>query len=110
MGAHRYGRQFRSAVGVRRFQVDIDLHGDLSRAVQTDRLDDTVDYHAVCAMVEEIGTSRTFHLLEGLAGAMANALGERFPEMELELEVRKINPPCPGNPTFTAVRLIRPSR
>src|SRR5207249_634617 len=46
----------------RRFQVDVTLTFDAARAIASDRLGDTIDYHAVCALVEELGTSRTFHL------------------------------------------------
>lgn len=88
----------------RRFQVDVDLRFDAARAVASDRLADTVDYHAVCALVEELGTGRTFHLLEALAGALARAIAERWPQADVEVEVRKLNPPCPGNPACTAAR------
>jgi dihydroneopterin aldolase len=91
----------------RRFQVDLELRADLERAAQSDRLADTVDYHAVCALVEEIGTAHTYHLLEALAGAIRGAIAARWPSVEVEVEVRKLNPPCPGNPAFTAVRLGR---
>jgi dihydroneopterin aldolase len=102
----RHGATADERKTMRRFQVDVDMHGDLSRAVASDRLPDTVDYHAVCSLVDEIGTGRTFHLLEGLAGALARAIAERWPAVDLELEVRKLNPPCPGNPAFTAVRVF----
>jgi dihydroneopterin aldolase len=91
----------------RRFQVDVDLHVDASRAVASDRLADTVDYHAVCGLIEEIGTGRTFHLLEALAGALVDAIAARWPDVGIGIEVRKLNPPCPGNPAWTAVRLRR---
>jgi dihydroneopterin aldolase len=103
----RHGASAAERKSTRRFQVDVDLHGNLARAAASDRLPDTVDYHAVCALVDEIGTTQTFHLLEGLAGAMVEALAARFPGYDLELEVRKLNPPCPGNPACTAVRLFR---
>lgn len=105
----RHGASADERKSTRRFQVDVELRGDLSASVKSDRLPDTVDYHAVCAIVDDIGTRRTFHLLEGLAGAMVAALSERWPRMEIELEVRKLNPPCPGNPAHTAVRLRRPA-
>ncbi len=89
----------------RRFQVDVDLTFDAARAIASDRLADTVDYHAVCAMVEEIGTSHTFHLIEALAGAIVRAIVAKWPTVEVAVEVRKLNPPCPGNPACTAVRL-----
>jgi dihydroneopterin aldolase len=89
----------------RRFQVDVDLHVDANRAIASDRLADTVDYHAVCALVDEIGTARTYHLLEALAGALLATLRERWPAAAIEVEVRKLNPPCPGNPAWTSVRV-----
>ncbi len=91
----------------RRFQVDIDLHLDVVRAAASDRLADTVDYHTVCGLLCEIGTGQTYRLLEALAGAMAGAIAERWPGVGIEIEVRKLNPPCPGNPAYTAVRLRR---
>ena len=105
----RHGATAAERRSPRRFQVDLDLRADLSRALATDRLSDTVDYHAVCTLVDEIGRSRTFRLLETLAGAIADAVAERWPGVAIEVEVRKLNPPCPGNPAFTAVRLSRPS-
>ena len=105
----RHGAYAAERETLRRFQVDVDLHADLAKAVASDRLDDTIDYHVVCTLVDEIGRNHTYHLLEALAGAIASALAERWPSAELEVEVRKLNPPCPGNPSYTAVRVIRPS-
>jgi dihydroneopterin aldolase len=89
----------------RRFQVDVDLRLDLARAMAGDRLADTVNYHELCAMIVEIGSSRTFRLLEGLAGAMLGEIRARWPHAAVELELRKLHPPCPGNPSYTAVRV-----
>ena len=106
----RHGAYAAERETLRRFQVDGELHADLSKAVATDRLDETIDYYAVCAIVDEIGRTHTYHLLEALAGAIASALGEKWPFAEMEIEVRKLNPPCPGNPSCTAVRLVRGAR
>ena len=101
----RHGATAAERKTLRRFQVDLDIEIDLARCIASDRLSDTADYHAVCGLIVEIGTSRTFHLIESLAGAIAFAIGERFPDATLQVEVRKLNPPCPGNPACTAVRL-----
>jgi dihydroneopterin aldolase len=105
----RHGATAAERKTLRRFQVDVDLHSDLRRAAASDRLGDTVDYHAVCALIEDIGTSHTYHLIEALAGAIASAIAERWPGLGLTVEVRKLHPPCPGNPAYTAVRLVRPA-
>lgn len=106
----RHGATADERKSTRRFQVDVELRGDFGRAVASDRLAETVDYHAVCALIDEIGTTRTFHLIEALAGALCQAIAERWPGVDIELEVRKLNPPCPGNPACTAVRLFWPRR
>ena len=82
------------------------LGTEITLAAQTDRLGDTVDYHAVCALVEELGTTRTYHLLEALAGALVEGILSRWPDVSVDLQVRKLNPPCPGNPSYTAVRVL----
>jgi dihydroneopterin aldolase len=104
----RHGATAAERKTLRRFQVDLVMHADLARSTASDRLADTVDYYAVCALVDEIGTSHTYHLLEALAGAIVAALLERWPGLGIDVEVRKLNPPCPGNPAYTAVRLSLP--
>ncbi len=89
----------------RRFQVDVDLTFDMGRALESDRLSDTINYKDVCEMVVEIGSSRPYKLLERVAGAMLTAITARWPQAVVELELRKLHPPCPGNPDFTAVRV-----
>jgi dihydroneopterin aldolase len=64
-----------------------------------------VDYYDLCALVVEIGEARPLRLLEALAAAMLRAVKARWPHVSVEIELRKLHPPCPGNPDFTAVRL-----
>ena len=94
----------------RRFRLGIEIRRDLDAAVRSDRLQDTVDYRAVCALAVEIGTTRTFKLLEALAGAVADAIQERYPDAGLTITVEKLAPPCPGAPTLSGVRIIRDPR
>jgi dihydroneopterin aldolase len=89
----------------RRFQVDVDLTFEMGRALESDRLSDTINYKDVCEMVVEIGSSRPYKLLERVAGAMLTAIKARWPHAIVELELRKLHPPCPGNPDYTAVRV-----
>jgi 7,8-dihydroneopterin aldolase/epimerase/oxygenase len=89
----------------RRFQVDADIRFEMGRAVENDRLQETINYYDVCALLVEIGESKAHRLLERLAGAMLKAILERWPSSVVEIEVRKLHPPCPGNPDYTAVRL-----
>lgn len=94
----------------RRFRCDIEITRDLSEAARSDRLQDTIDYRAVCQMAVTIGTERTFKLLEALAGAIADAIHERYPTIGLTITVEKLAPPCPGAPAVSGVRLSRAPR
>lgn len=91
----------------RRFEVDLELKTRLARPAASDRLADTIDYRALCELVVSIGTTRTFKLIEKLAGEILTALSERHPTAELTVEVRKLQPPCPGTPSVSAVRMTR---
>jgi len=94
----------------RRFQVDVELDFPVGRALETDRLTDTIDYHEVCRLLVEIGQGGPHRLLETLAGQMLTVLMERFPQASVTLELRKLHPPCPGNPSYTSIRLASPRR
>jgi dihydroneopterin aldolase len=68
-------------------------------------LADTVDYYELCAMLVELGEARAHRLLEALAASMLRAIKVRWPHVTVEIELRKLHPPCPGNPAFTAARI-----
>ena len=89
----------------RRFQVDVDLTWDLNRSMESDRLSDTINYYDVCQLIVGIGESKPYRLLEKLAAEMVRAIQERWPKVIVDIELRKLHPPCPGNPAYTAVRL-----
>ena len=91
----------------RRFRCDIELAHDLATASRSDRIQDSIDYRAVCATALEIGTTRTYRLLEALAGAIAEAVQKRWPGTSVTVVVDKLGPPCPGNPSVAGVRISR---
>jgi dihydroneopterin aldolase len=104
------GRHGATAVerrSTRKFEVDIELDAEVSAAMHSDRLADTIDYSRVAEAIVEIGAGEPHKLLESLARRMAEAVHARFPAVSrLRLELRKLNPPsCPGHPAHSAVRL-----
>ena len=94
--------------GTRRFRCDIEIQRDLDEAARSDKIVDTIDYRAVCALAVDIGTTRTFRLIEALAGAIAEAVQAKYPEAGLVIRVEKLAPPCPGAPDVSGVKLSRP--
>ena len=56
----------------------------------SDRIEDTIDYREVAALVREISDGRAYFLLEALAAALAEALLARFEIVSaLRVRVRK---------------------
>lgn len=93
----------------RRFEVDLEVRaGSLAKATASDRLADTIDYRILCETVVAVGTTKTYKLIEKLAGEILKACLAHYPLAHFTLEVRKLAPPCPGNPTVSAVRLSSP--
>ena len=91
----------------RRFEVDLEVRASLEKPAASDRLTDTIDYRVLCETVVAVGTARTYKLIEKLGAEILKACLARYPTAHFTLEVRKLAPPCPGNPTLSAVRLSR---
>ena len=89
------------------FLYDVELELPEPRA---DELEQTVDYREVVALVRELSDGHRFQLLESLAGALADALLERFPPVErVYVRVRKPDVD-PGAPVEFAAASVRRER
>jgi len=91
----------------RGFEVDLDIEArdPIAKGGQTDRLADTVDYLELCTLVIRVGTESTCHLVEKVATRILDAVCARHPTAHVSVEVRKIDPPCPGAPRYCGVRI-----
>jgi len=80
-----------------RFFVDLELRLDVRKAAESDRLDDAIDYSAVYKRVRHWMEQERFHLLEALAGRIAEGILQEFPGVDsVAVEVRKPQAPLPG--------------
>jgi dihydroneopterin aldolase len=80
-----------------RVEVDCELDLDISSPACSDRLEDTINYTAVYATVEEIVQKNKFRLLETLVTRIAAKIESDFPARRIIVRVRKRIPPIPGN-------------
>ena len=78
------------------FEVDVELHKDLSGASASDELADTIDYSALFSMVGTIVEGQSFRLIESLAGTIADAVLAGTGATAVEVRVRKPRAPLPG--------------
>jgi dihydroneopterin aldolase len=75
------------------FDVSLDLED--CDATVTDRIEDTIDYGAVCDAVTYIATERSYRTLERLCTAIADMLVERFRASGVVVRATKPEPPLP---------------
>jgi len=69
--------------------IDVELRLDLREAGASDELAATVDYEAICRLVDDLVGSGSFKLLEAVAHETAMALIDRFDVPEARVRVRK---------------------
>ena len=106
-----HGAYEEEKVNANRFRVDVEMTADLSSAMASDRLEDTVDYSQVVQCIKEINRQRRFNLIESFAGAISSELLSRFPCIdELLVRLRKLSPPGLGSNTCAAVELRKKRR
>ena len=78
------------------FEIDLVLHADLAPAAERDDLAATADYGALYRVVRDIVEGRSFDLIEGLAGSIAEAaLAATDPTVVGAVEVRVRKPKAP---------------
>ena len=74
-------------------------------AVETDRLEDTVDYAVLFDLVKE-EMKQPSQLIEHVTGRILKAIKTRFPQIqELKVKVTKLNPPVNGEMASASVLL-----
>jgi dihydroneopterin aldolase len=72
-----------------RFLVDLEADVE-TRATETDEIEDTVDYRRLAGVVRGVFAGPERLLLERLAGAIADEVLQRFPEVtRIRVRVRK---------------------
>lgn len=87
------------------FKLDILLDIDLSQASRSDRLAHTVSYGTVTDVASQAFCAQRFRLIEAAAGAVIEALLEKFPPiMKVQVTVHK--PHAPIAATFDDVGVI----
>ena len=88
------------------FVVDLTLTAPLEKAVQSDQLEDTINYAEVYELTKQ-EMNIPSQLLEHVAGRICRALRHHFPQIEqIEIRVSKLNPPLGGDLPTASVLMI----
>jgi len=91
-----------------RFLVDAILNLDLSKASQSDLLEDTVNYSAVCDLICAQIVGPPVSLIEKLAGQIGDAILGEFSKVEsVRITVHKPDAPVAVKVRDLAVSIVR---
>lgn len=105
-GHHGVGDEERASPQT--LELDVELTLDLRQAGSSDDLEQTVDYSTVFERCRAIVEERSFHLMEGIAEAVAGDLLGGFPRIEsVVVRVRKPGVPIDGVLDYAAVEIER---
>ena len=91
-----------------KFEVDVELHCDLSKGAKSDNLKDTVDYQKVYSCIRDLVLGKKYYLLEGLANTIAQGILNEFKKVDKAVvRVRKPGAPVRGVIDYVEVELER---
>ncbi len=80
-----------------RFEADVDIYTDFSKAAETDDLELTINYHDVYQYINKIVHDKNYYLIETLATVIADGLIVEFPTVKkVAVRVRKNSVPVGG--------------
>jgi dihydroneopterin aldolase len=90
------------------FKLDLELDLDLTEATRTDKLVHTVGYDQVVDVASRAFCARRYRLVEAAAGAVADAVLERFPQVEsVRITIHKPHAPIAATFDDVGVAIVR---
>ncbi|MDY6781418.1 MAG: dihydroneopterin aldolase [Cyanobacteriota bacterium] len=89
------------------FEVDLAIAVDLSKAAQSDNIEETLDYREAIAQTQHLVQTSKFSLIESLAGAIADAILQLDKVQQVRVTLTKPNAPIPNFNGKIAVEITR---
>ena len=91
-----------------KFELDVEMHCDLSAAAESDSLRKTVDYEKAYAFIQATVLAKKYFLLEALANTIAKGLLGEFRNIEMvTVRIRKPHPPVKGVVDFVEIEIAQ---
>ncbi len=79
-----------------KFEVDLEFSFDLTSAIKSDQLEDTISYVDIYKLIQQIMTNSKYHLIESLAGNIIKSIFQKFPIDNATIRIRKPHAPIQG--------------
>lgn len=90
------------------YELDLTTWLDLSKAGESDRLEDTYDYRDAIRQVQEHVKLKEYLLIERLAEAIAQILLSDQKVEQVRVRLTKVSPPIPDFTGRVSVEITRP--
>ncbi|EFJ33316.1 hypothetical protein SELMODRAFT_84592, partial [Selaginella moellendorffii] len=91
-----------------KFLVDADVWTDLSKACNSDNIEDSISYGAIYRIVKAVVEGPPFSLLEAVAASIAKGVFERFPSAtSIRVRVGKPHVAVKGSVDYLGVEIFR---
>ena len=91
------------------YRIDLKIFLDLNKAIESDNLEDTIDYSDIFNLVKE-EMAIPSNLIEHVAGRIVRKIKQRYVNIsKIKIRLAKINPPVEGDIQEAAV-IITESR
>jgi len=89
------------------FEIDVELKTDLSKAGQSDELEDTINYDEIVSIITDLFTEKDYHLIEAVGETICRNLLDSYSIEKVILRIRKPHAPIMANLDTVEVELIR---
>ncbi len=91
-----------------RYEADVELYTDFSKASETDNLNYTINYHDVYKFINKIINEKKYYLIETIAMVIADDLLQDYPTLQkVSIKIRKSNVPIGGVIDFVEAEVIK---
>lgn len=90
-----------------KFEIDIELHCDLSPATESDDLKQTVDYQVIYKIAKNTFENYKFKLIETVAQKIASQILQLSGINDVRIRVRKPNVPLNGLLDYVEIEIFR---
>jgi 7,8-dihydroneopterin aldolase/epimerase/oxygenase len=89
------------------YEVNLTLWLDISKAGQSDRLEDTYDYTTAVKATQDLIKTAKFRLIERLAEAIAQIFLDEPAIAQVQVRLTKVSPPIPDFTGQVTVEILR---
>jgi dihydroneopterin aldolase len=91
-----------------KFEADVDIYTDFSKAAEDDNLKETIDYDKVYKFINSVVHTKKYKLIETLATVLADELLRRYPTIQkIAVRVRKHHVPVGGVLDYVEAEVIK---